>query len=538
MTPFQQVRLWARRAPWPERVAALLGAALVVTVVSWLLVPSGQGGTDVAAGGSLGGISSGSQAPAAGGPAASPGATSSALPGAPGAAAPGATGGAVPSGSAGAGGGPGAAASGGPAPAGGGSAPRAAGGCTSPPGSDAGVTATQMKVAIILVNIVGPAANSTFGLESPSDQQAAYQAVVNSINASGGIACRKLVPTFFQGDPVDQSQLEQTCQNVISSQPFFVFDYGAYYTYPQIATCYLTSHIPFMTSSPIPAKEQSQFYPYLFSKTLAEVIYKDTVFALQQRGFFSAANGFKKLGLVYRSCEPEFYSEITGWLHQAGVPSSAIVAHDVGCPTSFDTPSDQEQAILAFKSAGVTNVTVMNDNADFSNLTTIAQQQGFKPKWGIPDDGVVPTSYGNQHPDYGNIANALAITGDRYGEEKTPGYPISPGTAKCNAIFSAARMAPVYQQPVGTGGSACDMLWMLQIAAQHAPAMQRAALAAGLHAAGSFDPSYPWGANSFASNSFTGANITYADEFWRVDQFMPACSCWQVVDRNWHPAFQ
>src|SRR5581483_12204453 len=98
-----------------------------------------------------------------------------------------------------------------------------------------------------------------------------------------------------------------------------------------------------------------------FSKTLAEVIYKDTVFALQQRGFFSAANGFKKLGLVYRSCEPEFYSEITGWLHQAGVPSSAIVAHDVGCPTSFDTPSDQEQAILAFKSAGVTNVTVMND---------------------------------------------------------------------------------------------------------------------------------------------------------------------------------
>lgn len=180
----------------------------------------------------------------------------------------------------------------------------------------------------------------------------------------------------------------------------------------------------------------------------------------------------------------------------------------------------------------------MNDNADFSNLTTIAQQQGYRPKWGIPDDGVVPTSYGNQHPDYGNIANALAITGDRYGEEKTPGYPVSPGTARCNAIFSAAHMPPVYQQPVGTGGSACDMLWMLQTAAAHAPAMQRAALAAGLHAAGSFDPSYPWGPNTFASNSFTGSNISYADEFWRVDQFLPGCTCWQVVDSNWHPAFQ
>jgi hypothetical protein len=507
--------------------------------VAWLLVPGGQSGTDVAAGGALGGIGSGVQASAPGtgaGSGASAGG-SSALTGS-GGATPGATGGAQAGGTGALGGGGSGGAGGGPAPAGGRAAPAAGGQCASPPGSDAGVTATQLKVAIILVNLVGPAANSTFGLESPSDQQTAYQTVVDAINASGGIACRKLVPTYFQGDPVDQSQLEQTCQNVIASQPFFVFDYGAYYTYPQIATCYLTSHIPFMTSSPIPAKEQSQFFPYLFSKTLAEVLYKDTVFGLQQRGFFAASNGFRKLGLVYRSCEAEFASEITGWLHQAGVPASAIVAHDVGCPTSFDTPSDQEQAILAFKSAGVTNVTVMNDNADFSNLTTIAQQQGFKPKWGIPDDGVVPTSYGNQHPDYGNIANALAITGDRYGEEKTPGYPISPGTAKCNAYFSAAHLPPVYQQPVGTGGSACDMLWMLQIAADHAPAMQRAALAAGLHAAGSFDPSYPWGANSFASNSFTGSNITYADEFWRVDQFLPSCSCWQVVDRNWHPAFQ
>ena len=537
MTPFQQVRLWARRAPWPERLAAVVAAALVVTVVSWLLVPGGQGSTNVSAGGGLTGGSTGSQAPASGGAGTGPGAAPGSSP-----TLTGATGGATSGGTGVAAGGP-TGGGGGAAPAGGqpgtGGTPTASGsGCTSPPGSDAGVSATQIKVAIILVNIVGPAANSTFGLESVSQQQATYQAVINAINSSGGIACRKLVVNFYQGNPVDQSNLEQTCQGVISDQPFFVIDYGAYYTYPQIASCYLTSHIPFMTSSPIPAKEQSQYFPYLYSKTLAEVLYKDTVFGLQQRGFFSAANGFKKLGVVYRSCETEFWPEFTGWLHQAGVPSSAIVGHDIGCPTSFDTPSDQEQAILQFKGQGVTNATILNDNGDFSNLTTIAQQQGFDPKWGIPDDGVVPTSYGDQHPDYQNVANALAITGDRYGEEKTPGYPVSAGTAKCNAIFTAAGMPPVYQQPVGTGGSACDQLWMLQTAADHAPTMQKAALSAGLHAAGSFDPSYPWGPNTFASNSYTGSNITYADEFWRVDQFLPSCTCWQVVDRTWHPAAQ
>ena len=543
MTPFQQIRLWARRAPLPERVAALLAVGLVVSVVSWLLASVGPTTTNVAAGGVAGLASGGgSQAAVSGasGPAtpSSGGSSATGAGGAPLSSAGGGTGGSGTGGGVTGGGttSGGGATGGGGTPTGG--TARAAGsGCTSPPGSDAGVTATQIKVAIILVNIVGPAANSTFGLESPTDQQATYQDVVNSINASGGIACRKLVPNFYTGDPVDQSNLEQTCQNVISSGPFFVIDYGAYYTYPQIASCYLTNHIPFMTSSPIPAKEQSQFYPYLWSKTLGDMLYRDTVFGLQQKGFFSASNGFKKLGVVYRDCEPEFWPEFEGWLHQAGVGSSQIVGHDIGCPTGFDTPSDQEQAVLTFRQQGVTHATILNDNGDFSNLTTVAQQQNYKPKWGIPDDGVVPTSYGNQHPDYGNIANALAITGDRYAEEKTPGYPVSAGTAKCNAIFAAAGQPPVYQQPVGTGGSACDQLWMLQVAADHAPAMQRAALAAGLHNAGSFDPSYPWGPNSFAANSFTGANISYADEFWRLVQFLPSCSCWQVVDRTWHPAF-
>ncbi|HET6810023.1 MAG TPA: hypothetical protein VFH50_03340, partial [Acidimicrobiales bacterium] len=106
MTPFQQVRLWARRAPWPERIAALVGAALVVTVVSWLLVPGGQSGTNVAAGGALGGIGSGSQANtpgSGGGVGASAGASSSALAGSGGAAGPGATGGVSAGGAAGSG---------------------------------------------------------------------------------------------------------------------------------------------------------------------------------------------------------------------------------------------------------------------------------------------------------------------------------------------------------------------------------------------------------------------------------------------------
>ena len=49
MLPFQQARLWARRAPTPERVAAVVGAALLVTVVAWLLVPGTGTVTNVGA---------------------------------------------------------------------------------------------------------------------------------------------------------------------------------------------------------------------------------------------------------------------------------------------------------------------------------------------------------------------------------------------------------------------------------------------------------------------------------------------------------
>ena len=527
MSPFQQLRLWARRAPIAERIAALFGAALATAVVAFLLVPPGNhtGTNNVAIGGgssSRGATSgsfgnSGSQSQttnAASGGGLSAGGSSSGV--------------GVSSGSN--------SSSGANVSGSSGSQVVTRSGCKSPAGSDQGVTPGEIKVAIILINIAGGAANSTFGVATPSQQQSAYQDVINSTNASGGIACRKLVPLFFTGDPLDQSNLEQLCQNVISSGPFVVIDYSAYYVFPQIAACYMQAHIPFFSNAPISAKEQQEFYPYLFSEKLGEVLYKDTAYGLKQEGFFGA--GFKKLGIIYRDCVPEFYPEFIGWLNNAGIPSSQIISHDIGCPTGFDTPSDQGSAILTFEEQGVTNVTVLNDNVDFSNITTVAAQQGFHPRWGIPDDGAVATSYGSQHPDYSEISNALAIEGDRYGEEHTPNYPPTSGTAKCNAIFASAGQPPVYQQNVGLGGLACDQVWILEAAVDHAPVLERSALAAGLVNAGSVDTSYPEGPNNFASNTFTGSRITYGDEFWRADEFVGSCSCWQVVDNNWHPAVQ
>jgi hypothetical protein len=255
------------------------------------------------------------------------------------------------------------------------------------------------------------------------------------------------------------------------------------------------------------------------------------VFALHQLGFFGAAKGFTKLGVLYRDCVP-LLGEFTSWLNQVGVTNSQIVTYDVGCPAAFATPDQLEQAVLKFESSGVRSVTELEEYTDFSNFTTIAQQQGFTPHYGIPDDGILAISYGNQHPDYANIANAIAITPGRFGEEDTPGSVPSPATARCNAIYAAHGRPSVYRQPVGTGGTACNQLWEAVAAIAHAPVLQRAALAAGLQAVKSIDFSYPGG-----PNDFSGVHVTYGDEFWRPDQFFTSCNCWRVIDPNFHPSF-
>jgi hypothetical protein len=518
----QQVRLWLRRAPLIQRAGAVTGTALVVALVAWLAVPSGHSTSVKTSFGSTGVASSSpvqqnaAQNTATTTPAATAPGSSGAAAVAGASAAPTATPGAQPAVSAGAAQTAGAASS-----------------CTAPPGSDQGVSGNEIKIAIVEVNVFGPTVNSAFGVASVSQQQAYYQDVINAVNASGGVACRyKLVPVYFPTNAADPSSLQQTCIDIEQASVFAVIDYGAYFEYPALAACFPENHIPYFSVTLPPQSEQKQYYPYIFSTgSTLELLYHDTVDALAGRGFFSPANGFKKLGFVYRDCVPQEITAIEGWLQSVGVNSSQIVTYDLGCPTGFASPSDLEAAVVRFKEAGVTNVTQAQTVTDFGNFTKVAEQQGFRPKYGLPDDALVAVTNSSEGPDYNNIANALAITGDRFGEESTPGMAPTAGTVKCSAIFQSDGLPPVYQQPLGAGGSACDDVWLLAGALDHAPVLQRNALAAGLATAKSVEFSYPYGPNEF------GPGVTTGQEFWRPLQFFTSCDCWRVLDPTFHQSF-
>lgn len=542
MTPFQSFRLWARRAPGPERVSAGLATVAALAALIWLLVPAKGHPARVATAGAATAGAAGSEGQATSGPQTMAGGWANnevknvGLTNG--------TGGASPSGAVGA------SASGGPelgpTAAGNGVASRSgtSGGagtntatghaCVTPPGTAPGVTATEIKIAVSLTDLVGPAGNSTFGLPTPQQQESYYQAVIASINSAGGVACRTLVPSYYDVNSADQSSQQSECLDMIQSGAFAALDFTGFGgSTPQAVTgpaCFAQAHVPFFEDYFEDDGAMTKFYPYVFALNTYESLYYNTILGLQQRGFFSPGAGFRKLGFIYRSCYPNLISDMNSWFQHAGLSSSQIVRYDLGCPAAFAAPSDLEQAILKFQQAGVTNVTWGISVGDFANFTTIAEQQNFRPKYGIGDDGTINVSYGSSHPDYNNIVGAVAITAGRYGEEHTPGMVPTGATARCNAIFAKAGLPPVYQQPIGAGGNICDQLWMFAAAVDHAPVLSQSALAAGLQAAKSVNFSYPQG-----PNDFSGYHVAYGGQYWRTDGFFAGCSCWRVIDPVFHP---
>src|SRR5581483_6992363 len=422
MTPAQEFRLSARRAPTGERVSAAIAIAVVVVLLVWLVAPGGgKAATNLASSGNDAGNSSEAslQGGATGGTAGQTGTGGGAVSG--GSAA---TGGSTGSGA------PAATANGNAAAAGGAVAP----GCPPTVSGVPGVTNSQIKIAVTLTNIVGPAANSIFGIAPPADQQSWYTAVIDDINKNGGVGCRKIVPTFYPTNPADQNELQQRCLQIVQSGVFAEVDNGAYAIYPQ-KHCFAQNKMPFFGGYILWRDEIDTFYPYLFNISEFDTLDKNTVFALKDRGFFNIPAN-EKIGFTYRDCDKPLINKWMQWFQQIGV-ANKVVTYDFGCPAVFASPSDIQAAVLKFKSSNVTRMTAHQLVGDFSNFTNVAQQQGFKPQYGLPDESMIDVAYGSQGANPDNIVGAIAIAQGRSGEERTPGAVPTPGTAQCNAIYAA-----------------------------------------------------------------------------------------------------
>lgn len=541
MTPFQQLRLWLRSAPAAERGTAAALGLVVVLFAAWALVPSGpNNAARVAIGGTVPGEATGSIAAGNRSSASASPSVGSALPASVASsggsqAAIGSTGATAGAGAA-AGttslesGTPGAAQAGATGPA----TPSAVPGATA---SSCTRAAAPMKLGLPILDIAGPTVNSAFNIPSPTEQQADWQAIVGYVNSTGGVDCHPLVGDYQSMNPADSTSGHTVCLQYVQDKVFAVLGYLSANATPGTGgdQCVVQNHIPLFHPQAMAADETAQYYPYLFGMERADILYRNFALAAGKLGWFGRSYGFAKLGIVYKNCQPSLNSEMVSDLEQAGVAASEMVRFDLGCPSGYAPPSSLEQAVLQFKNDGVTTVTFDEPgDPDLADFTRVAAAQLYKPRYVLPDDGLLlDTDHNTNGPDPSNFNGALAITPNQYGALNTsPALPVSPATATCDRILTKAGLPDTEHSDGGVAGVDCDMMWMFVAGATHAPVLAQNQIAAGLERAGTVPFSYPIGPNMFnSSDSTTGG------QYWRPVQFDGACSCWKVTSAAFQPSF-
>ncbi len=539
MTPFQQFRLWLTRAPAAERIGTGMVGLLVLGLLAWALVPSGApAGSSLLTGAPQPATSTPAPAPPAGttptttaaaatpAPASQAAETAPAPLGSPTGPAPGVAAPAARAGSARVASGQGRRAA---ASSGGATRPVSASPACGPHGStDQGVTSTQIRVGVVLLDLAGQAGNTLVGYPTPQQQQGDYQAVIDAANKAGGVQCRTLVPVFYQANPLSTSEEQATCLQMAQDQLFAAISVG--FDGPPYEDCPAQNKIPTILELPLAPSEIHQFYPYLFTAAAQwEQLMSNYVLALHEMGWLQAAG---KIGVLEEDCNPSLNTYLLSHLASVGVRSSSLTTFDYGCPGSLVPPNEIEEAVLEFKTAGVTNV-MDADTVSENDFSKEAQIQDYHPKYSGPDGGMVASFDSAEFaPDATNFNGAIAITAAQWGAPQTPGVPVTPATQGCDSVLARAGLPSAETSPDGAGGMACDLVDMLVAAADHDVPLTRLGLATGLDRVGNFAFSYPQG-----PADFSGAGVMNGGQFWRADVYDGSCPCFKVLKAAFQPSF-
>ena len=152
----------------------------------------------------------------------------------------------------------------------------------------------------------------------------------------------------------------------------------------------------------------------------------------------------------------------------------------------------------------------------------------------LADGAYGPDATGSAAPDPDNFDGAINVTEAAYGEANTPGFTPTGGTAKCNKIWSAAGLPPVYKQPAAYGGVVCNFEWLLQAVLNSIPKLQRSAVVKAYPRITTIETAYPEGPIEYPSAP--GDPVTNGRRSWRTQKFDASCKCWQIDDATWHPS--
>lgn len=358
------------------------------------------------------------------------------------------------------------------------------------PGSEGPGSSGPIQVGITYTGN-GEAANAALGASAITrgNEKAAGKAVIDEINATGGINGRKLEPVFFEYEAASSQTMSQqdqeACAHFTEDNHITVLIGGGGDVSDQ---CMFEHGVLVISSGVIIQPDRAHFdrYPNFFQLgTLSQDrMMADQVATLQRLGYFSgwshltgqpATGTPAKIGILSLGIpewERPLRSVLLPRLAAAGHPVDSGNIYPVRSPSSNSelagTVADIKNATLKFQSAGVTHVIILDSSATITLLfAQNARQQQYYPRYGansatgmqaLYDAGVVDNNQLNGAVGLGWLPNIdlTAATGEKYS---------TPATKRCLEIIKR-RTGQTFTSTnaAGLAVSKCDMADLMRIA--------------------------------------------------------------------------
>jgi hypothetical protein len=318
-----------------------------------------------------------------------------------------------------------------------------------------GVTASSISIAVSVSGTgsgAGEQVGQAFGVAgfSSAPEKPLIQAMINHVNAQGGILGRKLVPVWHTIDAADTrpyaEQSQEACAtytednkvfahlNVVSDETFFA-------CMQQRGTVGIERRV-------VGSDKVTRGFPSIF--TVSDLDYTTalalTVRDLVQERFLTKTS---VIG-VLQTDTPDFdrvrKDGIERELARTGlhITKTYRVTPVQGTSDAATAVRDAQAAVLQFASAGVDRVLFAQPNGALFDIAFMkqAEQQGYRPDYGLSShDGPVALVGGN--------APAAQLDGSRgvgwgpYDDfTDVPKAQMSPAVARCLAVYKKAGVAP------------------------------------------------------------------------------------------------
>jgi hypothetical protein len=407
------------------------------------------------------------------------------------------------------------------APSGGG--PAAPGPAKPLTASDRGVTATSVKIGMIIPDL-GSLGDFGFGVNAP-DVQGKYQAVVDQVNETGGLNGRKIVPVFRKVDVVDQNKMRQACLAFANDDKVFsVVAIGGFYG-PAVRCLTIDTRTPFVNFTPSFTSDYRAAGGYLVSLRQDNV--RDSANLADRLNGAGLLKG-RKIGILNAS----------GFTEASRQGFKAVAKQLGGTVVSEYTLSGDVQqasgqipvAVNQFQRDGVDTVVLAVNFIYGTQFVQTAENQGARFRYHASDDQGASTDAWLQNMP-ASFDGTIGISSLQNGEARV-GIPEHTADRQCVANYLKRPYAKKFDpkdrtsSDYGATGLTCGVLQVTAAAARAAgPDLTRARFVAAVQTLGTMDLPTLSGPATFSRGKVNGGDHHH------LVQADMSCKCWKPVRR-------